>query len=509
MNRSRSICWVLLLLSFFGLSQASAQTLEIKVTRLARFKPGHIQLKPTPPDLWNGYTRAQKDSLIAAYEAQGEDMDWVRRLLERDSLNTVRKRIQAQIFSRDEQGRAKVRSTQDSLWNIFRGMKDEFTHLAALDQQDKYREMLALLDPDTVTQLDLSGAHYTEIPDIVWQCTHLEYLDLSYNRLTRIPADIKRLKHLKVLELHHNHFTGKGMRFKKSYTLQSLDLANNQLSQIPRSLRKLKALTELELSHNRIASIERLGKLPALTDLLLNFNPTLQLDRRSFRGLQTLNVLSMRACSLQTLPPEIGRLSGLTDFTAPENQLKHIPAEIGQLRNLQTLMLYKNELTELPPALFTLQKLIWLDLYYNKLEVIPETLGKLNALEILYLAHNGLEALPQSIGQLTRLREFYAYDNNLAGLPASMTKLQKLKVLHLYQNQFYDFPAPILALKGLTELDISKNIISAFPAGLAAALPNLTLFWAQENEVFERSMEEDELKTLADTLKQRGVNVQF
>lgn len=48
------------------------------------------------------------------------------------------------------------------------------------------------------------------------------------------------------------------------------------------------------------------------------------------------------------LPPEIGKLQGLTDLNLNENQLTELPKEIGQLKYLRRLELSANQLTELP-----------------------------------------------------------------------------------------------------------------------------------------------------------------
>ena len=77
------------------------------------------------------------------------------------------------------------------------------------------------------------------------------------------------------------------------------------------------------------------------------------------------------------IPPELGRLSNLTELWLPYNQLSgEIPPELGGLSNLTGLWLDSNQLTgEIPPELGGLSNLTELFLYGNQLTgCIPEGL---------------------------------------------------------------------------------------------------------------------------------------
>lgn len=53
-------------------------------------------------------------------------------------------------------------------------------------------------------RLDLSGLQLTELPDSLWQLTHLIDLDLSENLLTDVPEAIGRFTNLDFLNLSEN-----------------------------------------------------------------------------------------------------------------------------------------------------------------------------------------------------------------------------------------------------------------------------------------------------------------
>ena len=104
------------------------------------------------------------------------------------------------------------------------------------------------------------------------------------------------------------------------------------------------------------------------------------------------------------IPPEIGDLTGLEDFSVsnnsnffiyhgPPNQLTGtIPSQIGKLSNLTSLWMYSNQLTgSIPPELGNLSSLTHLALSSNQLTgAIPSELGKLTNLEYLSIDNNQL-----------------------------------------------------------------------------------------------------------------------
>jgi Leucine-rich repeat (LRR) protein len=85
---------------------------------------------------------------------------------------------------------------------------------------------------------------------------------------------------------------------------------------------------------------------------------------------------------LETLPPEMGRLTSLTALDASDNRLRAIPASaLGGARALARVAARSNALTELPESVGCLTALTALDVSMNRLAGLPESFTQLTALE--------------------------------------------------------------------------------------------------------------------------------
>jgi small GTP-binding protein len=120
---------------------------------------------------------------------------------------------------------------------------------------------------------------------------------------------------------------------------------------------------------------------------------------------------------LTKLPPEIGRLTGLTALSLDRNRLAELSPEIGQLTALKALFLNSNQLTLLPPEIGQLTELTELSLQSNRITTLPQAIGRLTALSQLSLDNNELRALPFELSRLTGLRELYLHGNPSLGIP--------------------------------------------------------------------------------------------
>ncbi len=94
--------------------------------------------------------------------------------------------------------------------------------------------------------------------------------------------------------------------------------------------------------------------------------------------------------SLQDLPPDVGRLRGLTDLNLSDNRLTAFTLQPGDLRHLQKLDLSDNLLTSLPPEIGQLTDLRELILTGNRLTSLPPELAQLRSLEVLDISGNPL-----------------------------------------------------------------------------------------------------------------------
>jgi hypothetical protein len=176
--------------------------------------------------------------------------------------------------------------------------------------------------------------------------------------------------------------------------------------------------------------------------------------------------LHLQYLGLDTLPPEVGRLSALTHLGLDRNDLASLPAEIGRLSSLASLYLDNNRLTALPDEIGDLDSLRWLIAFGNALASVPPAIGRLSALFFLQLDGNRLTSLPPEIGNLSALERLSVSQNGLAGLPEEIGRLSALRQLVLEDNRLTGLPAGILRLSPVDGLWIGGNRLCAIPDSL-------------------------------------------
>ena len=103
---------------------------------------------------------------------------------------------------------------------------------------------------------------------------------------------------------------------------------------------------------------------------------------------------------LQSLPENIGQLTGLKQLYLEWNSLTTLPDNFTQMENLENLAISNNWLISLPESLGNLNKLEFLDLGYNQIESIPTSISNLVNIEYLWLFNNNLSELPDGICDL-------------------------------------------------------------------------------------------------------------
>ena len=158
------------------------------------------------------------------------------------------------------------------------------------------------------------------------------------------------------------------------------------------------------------------------------------------------------------IPPELGRLTNLTELILDANSLLGpIPPELGNLVNLTSLSLGDNNLTgPIPSDIDKLSKLTSLRLFLNHLSgPIPPQLGNLANLRRLDLSNNRLTGpIPPELGNLVNLRRLELGLNELTGpIPPELGNLVNLTVLHLGFNELTgSIPRSLFSLAKLSEL---------------------------------------------------------
>lgn len=164
--------------------------------------------------------------------------------------------------------------------------------------------------------------------------------------------------------------------------------------------------------------------------------------------------LKIRYVGLDSLPPEIGKLTDLKTLYLFKNGLKTIPPEIGNLKNLERLVISSNKIVQIPSTIGQLTKLEYLSLQHDQLISLPEEIGSLTNLKELYLDYNQLMALPNEIGNLTNLKFLHINNNHLQKLPNEIGSLSNLCYFTVGKNNLNRLPDEIGNLSNLIELNL-------------------------------------------------------
>ena len=177
---------------------------------------------------------------------------------------------------------------------------------AQIESKEKTKEYTdlkkALLEPELVVRLNLSGQNIDLENQNFGVFKNLEYLNLKDDHLKTIPKSISQLSKLKVLDLSGNDFVELYDDFYKLKNLEELYLNNEKNINMPKTL-------------------SLLGKLPNLKSLHLEND------------------------NLNSLPVEINGLENLEFLYLNQNSFKEIPKELKGLDHLQYLDLKNNKIT--------------------------------------------------------------------------------------------------------------------------------------------------------------------
>jgi len=188
----------------------------------------------------------------------------------------------------------------------------------------------------------------------------------------------------------------------------------------------LSQLIQVDLSYSGITTLE-LENLPALENATMY--SCQQLCELSLSGLDNLETLNLNACSIVSLPEEIGALRSLRKLSLSGNPLEALPDSIGQLSQLETLDLGETSLAELPESIGGLVNLQNLNLSESRLVELPASIGGLAALRELDLSSTGIESLPGTIGQLKSLKKL-VLPSEIKEAPRELGQLPGLRELY-------------------------------------------------------------------------------
>lgn len=345
------------------------------------------------------------------------------------------------------------------------------------------------------------------IPDSISNATKLSHLSLPGNQLTgSIPESLGNLENLDFLHLGQNNFTSKSseLSFFTSLTrcrrLKVLWVENNTLNgYLPSSIGNLSSfLNELDISKSGIQGRipDEIGNLSSLADLYLDDNQFNAFLPSTFKGLESLQILSILnggvtgsvpdvLCQLKnlgeialsrnkltgSLPACLGNISSLRNLYLDSNQLSSsLPPELGDLVDLLRINLSSNSFNgRIPSEIGNLKAANSIDFSRNELSGnIPSTFAGLENLLDLSLAHNKLDGqIPESFGKILSLEKIDLSDNLLSGvIPRSMEDLKNIKYLNLSYNKLTGEVPSRGPFANLTNQDFLSNKALCGPAWL-------------------------------------------
>lgn len=243
------------------------------------------------------------------------------------------------------------------------------------------------------------------------------------------------------LVLKYNRIKTVDAAFQFYGELKYVDLSYNHLVSIPtKSFEAQRKLVELHLNHNKISSV----------------------SNKTFLGLRSLTVLSLRGNYLEELPERLfSLLPQLEELDLGQNRISRVdPAAFAGLTALRVLYLDDNQLRAVPTSSFTeLANLAELKVGLNAFTTLPDDAFRgLNRLTNLDVSGAGLQNISDNAFRgLSVLRNLGLHDNCLKVIPTrQLATLPRLEELSVGQNEFTALEAHAFqGLEKLKRLDVS------------------------------------------------------
>lgn len=291
-------------------------------------------------------------------------------------------------------------------------------HLQLLDLRGnriKDLEKACLENARELKTLVLQCNRIETIPESFASFQYLRALNLSSNNISKVPLALCRITSLEELDLSFNEITEIPDQICQLAMLRKLLLFGNRIGPfLPKSMEELACLRKLDIRQNGILNLEALNDLPALEELLVDYNTNVILNN-SFRVLVRASILK---CNMTDVNLR-GTGNTLTFLDVSSNKLSNLtPGLFEHLKNLETLRMDSNSITSIPSAISALKRL-----------------------KTLSIANNLLSSLPDEIAQMESLMELDVHSNSLGDLPASIW-MCSLSYLNASSNVLETFPDP-------------------------------------------------------------------
>jgi len=228
----------------------------------------------------------------------------------------------------------------------------------------------------------------------------------------------------------------------------------------------------MSLFSNQIENLPKDFICPKLVSLFLSENPFICSIPDTFLiNLNSLRVLDLSHCQIESLPPSLTQLTSLELLTLSSTNIKELPTSICNLFRLQFLDLSEcRELRSLPPEMSQLTSLKRLHLGMGMEKVLDDPTnvmalkGLTNLIELRLFLFSKFDALETIMGTWLEMRHLYLHHINVNtvkySLPDEMQSMKKLQSLVLVDYIGVHLPNWICGFQLLErlELDGSYNV---------------------------------------------------
>jgi len=262
-------------------------------------------------------------------------------------------------------------------WNYNKQIPLKVFKCVNLQVLDLSNERIKFFSPDfskliKLEKLDLSSNDLEKLPQEIIHLTNLKILNLSENNFESIPNQVFHLKNLNELNLSKNNIKSILSDIGNLQTLESLDLSSNLIEFLPATFKNLKFLRKLNLSHNvkldfLMASniIPELNRLESLSLVSMSLTANYHFFYSQAPGKLVLEQPARSSKEINYLLNGVFKLSNLKHFDLEKNNLETIPIEIGNLTGIEELILSINDIKFLPQTMSRLKNLSTIDLVAN------------------------------------------------------------------------------------------------------------------------------------------------
>ena len=179
--------------------------------------------------------------------------------------------------------------------------------------------------------------------------------------------------------------------------------------------------------------------------------------------LTSLNCLLLMCGEISDIPKNLPK--EIRTLWLSSNNIQTVPEEIGELTGLELMNLCGNQLASLPKSARNLKNIWCLELYDNRFEEIPEEIAGMKKLKHLYIQENQIKSLRPSICRLQDLIVLDISNNPIAELPGDIVNLVSLEALHLEGTYLEYLPGELAQMPRLEKIYVNRGV--RFPRKLA------------------------------------------